>query len=260
MKSCVNTAKVLPRDKVDNLVQIMSPVYNEGDAVLKLYSELVDVNNIHFDRLTFVYDFDGDTTLPFIKSLCEKDTRVRAEKNTFGKGVINAMKWGFSNAEPGPFIVVMADNSDKLSIIPELIRLWDEGAKVVVPSRYMKGGKQHGGPKLKKFLSGFSGRVLKLAGFPTSDPTNNFKLYDGNWLRLQKIQSSGGFEVALELTGKAFLGGFSIKEIPTEWWDRTQGKSNFRMWAWLPLYLKWYIPLLLKTPFYKLKRILKGIN
>ena len=246
-----NTSAISARE--NHTIQLMSPVYNEGAQVLVLYETLIR-EKVSFDSLAFVYDFDGDTTLPYIQELAAKDNRVRAEKNNFGKGVVHALSWGFSIAKPGPMIVIMADNSDKLSIIPELISQWEKGSTVVAPSRYMKGGKQHGGPLLKKLLSGFSGIVLKLAGFPTADPTNNYKLYDGAWVRAQKIESTGGFEVALELTGKAFLEGKKISEYPTEWWDRTDGESKFKMWAWIPLYLKWYLPLLFKTPFLNLQR------
>lgn len=237
-------------------VQLMAPVYNEGNAVCTLYDSLIE-NKVAFDSLTFVYDFDADTSLPFILQLVEKDSRVRASKNDFGKGVVNAMKWGFSNAKKGPFIVVMADNSDKLSIIPKLVELWQKGITIAVPSRYMKGGAQHGGPLFKKILSCFSGKVLQIAGFPTCDPTNNYKLYDGEWLSNQRIESTGGFEVALELTSKAFFDNKSIAEIPTEWWDRTEGESKFKMWQWIPKYLRWYIPLLIATPFLRLMRVLK---
>jgi dolichol-phosphate mannosyltransferase len=237
----------------DYLVQLMAPVYNEGPQIMTLYEGLI-ANEVPFDMLTFVYDFDGDTTIPYIKELSERDSRVRGEKNNFGKGVVHALSWGFSRAVHGPFIVVMADNSDKLSVIPEVITLWKEGCTVVAPSRYMKGGKQHGGPVFKKFLSGLSGRVLKISGFPTCDPTNNFKLYDGSWVSSQKIESTGGFEIALELTSKAFSQGLKIREVPTEWWDRTEGESNFKLWSWMPKYLRWYLPLLLKTPFLQLKR------
>lgn len=223
----------------------MAPVYNEGDAVIKFYDSLVE-SRVKFDELFFVYDFDEDTTLPYIKQLSARDSRVYSFKNTIGRGVVNALKAGFMNAKDGALIVCMADNSDKLSIIPEMINLWKLGSVVVCPSRYMRGGKQHGGPVFKKTLSRISGVVLNIMGFPTSDPTNNFKLYDAKWLKKQSVESTGGFEVALELTGKAYNQGFKIAELPTEWWDRTQGQSNFKLWKWMPLYLKWYLPLLFK--------------
>ena len=121
------------------------------------------------------------------------------------------MKFGFANSNDGPLIVLMGDNSDKLSIIPEMIEMWAQGATVVSPSRYMPGGKQHGGPPLKSFLSMISGKFIYLLGFPTSDPTNNFKLYDAAWLREQNIESVGGFEVALELCYKAHSQGKTIR-------------------------------------------------
>lgn len=220
-------------------IQLLVPIYNEGENVVQLYSTL-EKEGVPFDTLKFVYDFDGDITLPFIAKLSEKDARVFAEKNEYGRGVINALRWGFAHAEPGPVIVMMGDNSDKLSIVPEMLRLWKDGATVVSPSRYMRGGKQHGGGIVKSLMSRTAGVSLKMMGFPTADPTNNFKLYDGKWLKRQKIESVGGFEVALELCYKAYVDGVKIVETPTEWFDRTQGESRFQFRKWLPKYLDWY--------------------
>ena len=54
------------------------------------------------------------------------------------------------------------------------------------------------------------------------------------------IQSTAGFELALELTVKATLAGRQIDEVPTTWRDRTAGQSNFKLRRWLPHYLHWY--------------------
>jgi dolichol-phosphate mannosyltransferase len=224
----------------EDLKQIVVPIYNEGENVLRLYSELTD-EKVPYDSLTFVYDFDGDTTLPFIARLAQSDSRVRADKNQYGRGVVNALRWGFAHCKPGPVIVVMGDLSDKLSIIPDMIEAWSKGARVVCPSRYMKGGKQHGGGLVKSLLSRLAGLSLKLIGFPTADPTNNFRLYDGKWLSSQTIESQGGFEVGLELCYKAYRSGGKIVELPTVWRDREMGKSNFKLMAWLPHYLRWYL-------------------
>lgn len=224
-------------------IQIIVPVYNEGENILNFYSEIKNAN-VPFDSLKFVYDFDGDTTLPFLRKLSVEDARIVAEKNCFGKGVINALRWGFVHAANGPVLVIMGDCSDKLDIIPQMIRLWEEGAIIVSPSRYMKGGKQFGGGVVKSGMSSIACRSLKLLGFPTADATNNFKLYDGAWLSQQKIESIGGFEIALELTYKAFEQRKKIVELPTEWRDRTFGKSNFKLLAWTPKYLYWYLKIL----------------
>ncbi len=223
----------------ESVIQIIVPIYNEGENVKILYQRLRD-DNVAFDQLTFVYDLDSDTSLPYIEAMKRQDARVIPLKNTLGRGVVNALRFSFSQVSAGPVIVVMGDNSDKLSLIPEMIECWKSGATLVSASRYMSGGKQHGGGVVKSTLSRIAGKSLALLGLPTADPTNNFKLYDGTWLRSQQLESRGGFEIALELTYKAFREARKIIELPTVWEDRTIGKSNFKLFRWLPHYLRWY--------------------
>lgn len=54
------------------------------------------------------------------------------------------------------------------------------------------------------------------------------------------IESTGGFEIGMEITVKAYVAGYRITELPSEWTDREEGESNFHMWKWLPHYLHWY--------------------
>ena len=224
-------------------IQIVVPIYNEGAGILKLTDE-IRAANVDFDSLTFVYDFDGDTSLPYIAQVQSQDPRFRGDKNCYGRGVINALKWGFAHAQQGPLITVMGDCSDDLTAIPQMVKLWEQGATVVCPSRYMQGGQQQGGGIVKSTLSRVACTSLRLLGFPTTDATNNFKLYDGAWLSKQKIESQGGFEVGIELCYRAYAQGKSIKEIPTSWRDRTAGASRFKILAWMPHYLKWYFKIL----------------
>jgi hypothetical protein len=105
----------------------------------------------------------------------------------------------------------------------------------------MKGGRQIGGPLIKRTLSRWAGLSLYyLAGLPTHDATNNFRLYDAALVNEMGIESERGFEIALELTAKAFARGERIAETPATWRDRTTGESRFQLRKWLPLYLKWW--------------------
>ena len=105
----------------------------------------------------------------------------------------------------------------------------------------MKGGKQMGGPPLKTLLSRAAGLSLHyLAGVPTHDATNNFKMYRGSFLAAIEIEATAGFEIGLELVAKAYVGGYRIGEIPSVWTDRVAGESRFNLQKWLPQYLKWY--------------------
>jgi dolichol-phosphate mannosyltransferase len=187
-----------------------------------------------------VYDFDGDDTVLVVRQMIEcEERRLRLVKNTVSVGVVGALRTGFAEVQNGPLLVIMADLSDDLSQVDEMLDLYRQGNHIVAGSRYSAGGRLLGGPLLKKTFSRMAGLTLRwLRGLPTTDATNAFKLYDAAEFN---IESLAGFEINLETTVKAFLAGYRIVEIPTTWRDRTQGKSRFRLWAWLPRYLKWYL-------------------
>ncbi|MBS1839271.1 MAG: hypothetical protein JSS69_14420 [Acidobacteria bacterium] len=155
--------------------------------------------------------------------------------------MVGALLTGFQQVKSGPAIVVMGDMSDDMSIVDKMVQLYSEGFHLIAASRYMPGGKLLGGPFLKGAMSRFAGLTLHwLRGVPTHNATNAFKLYDGAMLNSLKLESQGGFELTLEITVKAFLGGYRITELPSVWRDRTAGSSRFQLWRWLPRYLHWY--------------------
>jgi dolichol-phosphate mannosyltransferase len=138
-------------------------------------------------------------------------------------------------------VVTMADGCDDPRQIDDLTRLVERGVVVAAASRYMPGGQQVGGPRLKRFLSRTAGQTLNLfTAAGTRDATNSFKAYDAEFVREVGIDSRDGFEIGLELTAKARRLRRPVAEIPTIWLDRTFGQSNFKMSKWIPKYLRWY--------------------
>jgi dolichol-phosphate mannosyltransferase len=219
---------------------IVIPVYNEGEAVEPVLRGLAGgVSTPH--EIIVVYDFDEDTTVPVVHRLAGEILTLRGLRNELGPGVLNAMKAGIGGTS-APFVLIsMADGSDEPHVVDPMVALARDGADVVAASRYMRGGRQVGGPRLKRLLSRVAGLTLHwFAGVPTHDPTNNFKLYSRRFLDATRIESTAGFELALELTVKATLAGRRVAEVPTTWRDRTAGQSNFKMRKWLPHYLHWY--------------------
>jgi glycosyltransferase involved in cell wall biosynthesis len=216
------------------------PVYNEGEAVAPVIRALLD--GIHQScELLVVYDFDSDTTVPVARALAAELPAVKPLRNEIGRGVLNAMKAGIADARAPYVLITMADGSDEPAVVDRMVELAEAGADVVAASRYMRGGRQIGGPLLKRLMSRAAGLSLHwLAGVPIHDPTNNFKLYSRRFLDSVTIESTAGFELALELSVKATLAHRRLAEVPTTWRDRTAGQSNFRLRKWLPHYLHWY--------------------
>lgn len=221
---------------------IVVPVYNEGDNIRKTLSEL-DAKVAADAEVWLVYDRENDTTLEPARALCGK-TRLpfRLIKNKYGRGALNAIKTGLEDARSELIVVTMADLCDPPEVINGMIAAANrEKADIVCASRYMKGGRQIGGPKFKGFLSHAAGLLLHwFARLPTHDPTNSFKLYRRTFLDSVVIESTGGFELGIELVVKCRAAGGKIVEVPTTWRDRIAGKSNFKLWKWLPNYLRWF--------------------
>lgn len=219
---------------------IVLPVYNEGEAVEPVLRGLAaGVSTPH--EIVVVYDFDEDTTVPVIARLAGEIPGLRGLRNDLGRGVLNAMKTGIAGTNAPYVLISMADGSDEPHVVDSMVALARDGADVVAASRYMRGGGQIGGPLIKRLMSRTAGVTLHwFAGVPTHDSTSNFKLYSRRFLDAVTIESSAGFELALELTVKATLARRSIAEVPTTWRDRTAGESNFKLRKWLPHYLHWY--------------------
>ena len=223
------------------LLSIVVPVYNEAENITPVLRNLVGAVKAAPYEVLIVYDFDADTTLPVVQRLVPEMPQLRLERNDLGRGVLNAIRTGFQVARAPFVLVTMADGSDEPEAIDPMLARARAGADVVAGSRYVKGGGQQGGPLLKRTLSRAAGLSLHMLGrLPIHDATSNFRMYSRRLLDAVTIESTAGFELALELTVKAQRLGMRVDEVPTMWHDRTAGQSRFRMWHWLPHYLHWY--------------------
>ena len=157
-------------------LSVVMPVFKEGEAVEPVIRALTGaISTAH--EILVVYDFDEDPTVPVIERLARELPAVRGLRNDLGRGVLNAMKAGIAASTGAYILITMSDGSDEPHVVDSMVALAREGADVVSASRYMRGGRQIGGPPLKRMMSRTAGLSLHwFAGVPTHDPTNNFKL------------------------------------------------------------------------------------
>lgn len=224
-------------------LHVVIPAFREQDSIASVLEDLATKVSAPV-YVTVVCDSWDDPTfdaVDAIKALHATPPIVKAV-NQFGSGALNAIKTGLLSTEPGDCaLVVMADGCDDLDDVDKMFDLQQRGYDVVCGSRYMKGGRQVGGPRFKKLLSRTAGVSLHvLTGIPVHDITNSFKLYSPRVLRDIPIDSVGGFELGMELTIKAFKSGMKIAEIPTVWTEYRSPKTRFKLLKWVPHYWKWY--------------------
>ncbi|HJU10580.1 MAG TPA: glycosyltransferase, partial [Candidatus Binataceae bacterium] len=221
------------------LLSVVVPVRNEADNIrptLEGITNAVPENS----EILIVYDDETDSTLPIVRAVePARGIDYRLVRNTLGRGPANALRAGFAAARGEALVVMMADRSDDLRALNPMIEKFKQGYDLVCGSRYMAGGEQIGGPWLKGKLSRAAGISLNLAGLPAHDATNSFKLYRTARLRELKLEGGGGFEINMQIMGKALHNGWRITEVPSRWVDRVAGSSSFKLWRWLPRYLRW---------------------
>lgn len=222
------------------LLSIVVPVFNEGENIARFLREVEDAVKEPYELLV-VHDFPEDNTLPAVAAMHPAPRDVRFVLNTLGRGVLNAYKAGLAAAKGDVIVTMVSDRADDPRDVPQMVRLVRDGYDVAAGSRYMRGGKRIGGPLLGRMLSRTAGLTLHwFAGLPTHDATNNFRAYSRRVLEIP-IESKVSFALGMEIVLKAHWNGWRITEVPTTWHDRTEGTSRFRLFAWLPEYLRWYL-------------------
>lgn len=222
-------------------LSVIIPVYEEGASIVG-WLESVFANVFPSTEVLAVFDFPEDSTVPHLDSYAAREPRLRSLHNTYGRGPANAIRYGIDHASADVIVVTMADGSDQPEQIEILAGLIKEGAVVAAASRYMRGGRQLGGPRLKAALSRLAGLTLHwFARVPIHDATSSFKGYSREFVRTVGMESDDGFELAIELVAKAQRRRLPMAEIPTTWRDRTHGASSFKLWSWLPKYIHWYL-------------------
>lgn len=222
-------------------VSIIIPAYNEGSSIISGLLKVQEAVQTKHEILVIVDTATDSTALP-VKELNKKNPGIKLVVSDYPKGPANAIRYGFAISKSPVCVVTMSDGCDDPRQIDDLVRLVNRGVVVAAASRYMPGGQQVGGPRFKGFLSRTAGLVLYyLAGVGTRDATNSFKAYDRNFLNRAIPESKHGFELGIELTAKARRYRLAIAELPTTWIDRTYGTSNFKLWQWIPKYLKWFL-------------------
>ncbi|HUZ51732.1 MAG TPA: glycosyltransferase family 2 protein [Streptosporangiaceae bacterium] len=222
-------------------ISVVIPARNEAARIGRALSRIFASVRSSCEVIVVV-DSEEDPTWQEVQAWAAAEPRLRCLVGEYGPGPANAIRFGIDQARAGVAVVTMADNSDDPRQIEQLAALVERGAAVAAASRYSKGGSQIGGPIGKSLLSRLAGRSLQLlARAGTRDATNSFKAYSTSFIREVGIDSRQGFAIGIELTAKARRVRRDVAEIPTIWLDREEGESGFRVLAWMPAYLRWYL-------------------
>ena len=220
-------------------LDIIIPVYNEGSKIVNVMKTIKSCVKTPF-KVLICYDHDNDNTLEALRSYKDPGFEIMLAKNA-GAGVHGAIMTGFQKSSANAVLVYPADDTHNADIIDTLYEKYENGYDIVAASRFVPGGCMKGAPWLKSLLVMISSFTLyHFAGMPIHDASNGFRLFSRKVLDNIKIESSLGFIYSIELLVKGHRMGYKICEVPSQWFERTSGKSRFRLTKWVPHYLRWY--------------------
>lgn len=218
-------------EQLHQAVSVVIPCHNEEMNIRPLITRLKELYGQYIHEIIPVDDNSKDRTSEVIRQLAEEDPRIKPVFRTPPNGVGRAIADGY-RAATGEYVLSM--DCDFQHLLPELRDLFDaaaEGYDVAVGSRFSRHSVLLNYPIQKIVVNrGFHVLAQMLFGIRFRDLTNNLKLMRREVVdQLQLTQP--GFAVNAETGLKPMLMGFSIKEVPISWINRTpdMGVSSFRL-------------------------------
>ena len=188
-----------------------------------LYPELVKLmeqNNQYDWELMFVNDGSKDGTVDELRRLREKDSRINYVdlSRNFGKEV--AMLAGFDYVTGDCMIIIDADLQDPPSLIPEMLKYWEEGYEDVYAKRKSRGKESW---LRKRFSLMFYKLLQSSSRFDVLQNVGDFRLLDRCCINaLKKMRESERYT-----KGMYSWIGFKKKEVEFDRGDRVAGKSSW---------------------------------
>lgn len=208
---------------------VIFPTYNEKENIENIVSQVLEVD----PRISvlIVDDNSPDGTGDIVDRMAAENDRIfvehRAGKLGLGTAYIHGFKWAID--KKFDYIFEMdADFSHNPIYLKDFLVAIKE-YDLVLGSRYIRGVNVVNWPMSRLLLSYFANVYSRLVtGLPVRDATGGFKCFRREVLEaieLDKVKSNG-YTFQIEMTMRAKVRGFSIKEIPIIFADRELGTSK----------------------------------
>ena len=204
-------------------ISILIPCYNEEKSLPLLYPELVklmDGNPNYEWELMFVNDGSRDNTLKVLQQLRQQDKRVNYVDLSRNFGKENAMLAGFDYVTGDCMVIIDVDLQHPPTLIPEMIRWWEQGYDDVYAKRKSRGKESW----LRKHLSLRFYKILQSSSrFDVLQNVGDFRLLDRCCINaLKKLRESERYT-----KGMYSWIGFKKKDVEFEQGDRIAGESSW---------------------------------
>ena len=210
---------------------IIIPTYNERVNIIVLLHRIFTLKIPDLEVIVVDDNSPDDTAGVVAKMAQEFKIHIVSRLRKLGLG--SAYVAGFKKALAlGADVIFEMDadmSHDPNDLLRMIVEIENNNADLVIGSRRIKGGKIVGWNLWRKFTS-YSAMLFSkiILGLKTKDVTAGFRCFRRRVLETIEIDSikSNGYAFQEELLYRTEQGGFTIKEIPVIFTDRTEGKSK----------------------------------
>jgi dolichol-phosphate mannosyltransferase len=214
MRACICLPTYNEAENLERMVRRLAEVVGPADVVLVIDDSSPDGTGEMADALA--------AELPFVQVL------HRPTKEGLGPAYIAGFRWAL---EQGAELVLEmdCDFSHDPADVPRLIRAIDDGADLVLGSRYVAGGGVANWSVVRRFIStGGSTYARILLGVGIRDLTGGFKCYRRAVLEAIELDTidARGYAFQIQTTFRALKKGFRVVEVPITFTDRVLGGSK----------------------------------
>ncbi len=229
-------------------VLVVMPTYNERENIGRIVPAVLEQDD-RIDVL-IIDDASPDGTGEIADRLAAENPRVSVihREGKLGLGTAYVMGFKYSLEKGYDLTFEMdADFSHDPSRIPDMIKAAEEGADLVIGSRWVEGGGIENWPKKRELLSRWASKYSRfVTGLPVHDATAGFQAFRRRVLEeldLDRIRSDG-YSFQIETKFKVWRKGFWIKEIPIIFRDRVHGESKIsKKIIYEAFFLVWWLRL-----------------
>ena len=132
-----------PRALAEVTLSVIIPTRNEGENCAAIARRIASVLVNCSYEIVFVDD-STDTTVQVLNRLAAEDRHVRYIHRWNERGLGTAVVTGMALARGRYMAVMDCDFQHPAELLPVMLRAMDEGADLVIPSRFIGGGDDQG--------------------------------------------------------------------------------------------------------------------
>ena len=208
------------------LLSVVVPTYNERENVAVLVPRILGALHGVACEVIVVDDASPDGTADAVRELAAADGRVRLLERE-GKLGLSSAAFAGAEAATGAYVCVMdADLSHDPMELPQMLALAQEGAHVVVGSRFAPGGMLVNVAFVRRVVSVAANLAARAVnGLGARDVLTGFALCERRVLTEAPTRySARGFKFLLEVL--ATQRELTVREWPIAFRDRSTGASK----------------------------------